>query len=101
MDEADPTAADPNIGLKTRSEYTKLSKLVTVRGKVHENIFNQPCLLPNKTRLYIMFTPNRDAYCLMASKNTADYKNQIKKIRLLLHTVIVSDEVPLGNTKNT
>ena len=98
MDEADPTAADPNIGLKTRSEYTKLSKLVTVRGKVHEDIFNQPRLLPNKSRLYIKFTPNRDAYCLMANDNNAKYKIQIKEMRLLLHTVIVSDEVQLGNT---
>ena len=99
MDEADPTAADPNLGLKARSEYTKLSKLVTVRGKVHEDIFNQPRLLPNKSRLYIKFTRNKDAYCLMASENNAEYKIKIEEMSLLLHTVTVSDEVQRENAR--
>ena len=79
MDAADPSAADGvvNTGLKARAEYSNESKLVTVRGKLHEDLFNQPRPLPSNNRLDIKFTRNKDAYCLMSNAANADYKVKI------------------------
>ena len=95
MDVADPTLADDavNDGLKTRAEFTALSKLVTVRGKLHEDIFNQPRPLPNNCNLYIRFTRNKDAYCLMSSVANAAYTIDIEEMTLYVKKIKVSDTV--------
>ena len=43
MNASNPNAGNDvvNGGLKARAEYSKESKLVTVRGKLHEDLFNQ------------------------------------------------------------
>ena len=48
MEEMD-ISADPvfNIGLKTRSEWTKTSKIVELQGRIHSGLFNQGKLILN------------------------------------------------------
>ena len=95
MDVADPSAADnaANHGLKKRAEYSKESKLVTVRGKLHEDLFNQPRPLPSNSRLYIRFTRNKDQYCLMSSVENANYKIDIEEMTLHIRKIHVTDDV--------
>ena len=95
MDVADPSAADnaANHGLKKRAEYSKESKLVTVRGKLHEDLFNQPRPLPSNSRLYIRFTRNKDQYCLMSSVENANYKIDIEEMSLHIRKIHVTDDV--------
>ena len=90
MDVADPSAADGNEGLKKRAAYTSASKIVTLRGKLHEDLFNQPKPLPNNNRLYIKFTRNSDKYCLMSSAANADYKIEIVEMALHIRKLKMS-----------
>ena len=93
MDNADPTAADGNLGLKERAEYSKESKLVTVRGKLHEDLFNQPKPLPNKQKLEITFTRHDDKYCLMSDAAGAAYKIVFESMRLYIRKMQMSNAV--------
>ena len=93
MDKADPTAADGNIGLKERAEYSNESRLVTLRGKLHEDLFNQPKPLPNKNRLNIKFTRHDDKYCLMSDAADAAYKIEFQSIALYLRKLTMSKAV--------
>ena len=95
MDVADPSAADnaANHGLKKRAEYSKESKLVTVRGKLHEDLFNQPRPLPSNSRLYLRFTRNKDQYCLMSNVENANYKIDIEEMSLHIRKIYVTDDV--------
>ena len=95
MDAADPSTADDvvNHGLKTRTEYSKLSRLVTVRGKLHEDLFNQSRPLPAGNKLSIKFARNKDAYCLMSNAANAAYKIVIEEMTLYVHKINVSEEV--------
>ena len=43
--------------------HTNESKIVTFRGKLHEDLFNQPKPFPSGNRLYIKFTRNNSKYC--------------------------------------
>ena len=58
MDSGDPTQENGNLGLKQRAEFTSKSKLATVRGKLHLDIFNQPKPLINNSRLHVKLTQN-------------------------------------------
>lgn len=95
MDNADPTAADAvaNTGLKKRAEFTNLSKLVTTRSKLHLDIFNQPKPLVNNCRMYLKFTKNKDAYCLMSGMANAQYKVEIEEMILWIRKLTVSEAV--------
>lgn len=99
MDVADPDAADGNAGLKSRAEYSKLSKSVTVRAKLHEDLFNQPRPLPSGSRLEIKFSRRTDAYCLMSATAQANYKIVIDDMVLHLLKIRVSNSVNLINAK--
>ena len=95
MNAANPNAPlnEVNQGLKSRAEYSKESKLVTVRGKLHEDLFNQPRPLPHDNNLYIRFTRNKDKYCLMSNVENASYKIVIEQMSLYVRKINVSDDV--------
>ena len=93
MDNADPSAADGNEGLKERAVYSNGSKLITVRGKLHEDIFNQSTPLPNKTKLDIKFTRHDDAYCLMSNAEDAAYKIKIESMALHIRKIHMTQSV--------
>ena len=91
MDVANPSAADGNAGLKERAEYSKESRVVTLRGKLHEDLFNQPKPLPNKNRLDIKFTRHDDKYCLMSDAVGAAYKIEFESIVLYIRKLHMSN----------
>ena len=91
MDKANPNEADGNAGLKERAKYSKESKEVTVRGKLHEDLFNQPKPLPSKNRLYIKFTRSKDSYCLMSDADNAAYIIEIVEMSLHIRKVKMSN----------
>ena len=93
MDVANPSAADGNAGLKERAEYSKESRVVTLRGKLHEDLFNQPKPLPNKNRLDIKFTRHDDKYCLMSDAAGAAYKIEFESIVLYIRKLHMSNAV--------
>ena len=93
MDSGDPTQENGNLGLKQRAEFTSKSKLATVRGKLHLDIFNQPKPLINNSRLHVKLTQNKDAYVLMSGEADPHYKVEIKDIILWVRKLIVSDQV--------
>ena len=81
MNNTDPEDNTGNDGLKQRAEFTKESKLVVTRGKLHLDIFNQAKPLINNCRMNIKFTKNKDAYCLMCAEDKA-YKIEIEDMIL-------------------
>ena len=95
MDAADPNAADNvvNHGLKRRAEYSRQSRLITVRDKLHEDLFNQPRPLPKNNSLYIRFKHNKDKYCLMSNMKNVSYKIDIEQIFLYVRKICVADEM--------
>jgi len=93
MDIADPEAADGNAGLKSRADLTKLSKAVTVRAKLHGDIFNQPRPLPSGNRLDIKFSRNPDSFCLMTAEADKKYKIIIEDMALHFLKIRVSKSV--------
>ena len=95
MNASNPNAGNDavNGGLKARAEYSKESKLVTVRGKLHEDLFNQPRPLSSNNNLHIRFTRNKDKYCLMSNVKNAAYKIVIDEMVLHMRKIYVSDSV--------
>ena len=95
MDVSNPDAADGNAnhGLKKRAKMSALSKVMEIRGQLHADLFNQPRPLPRNSRLYITFTRNKDAYCLMSNTADAAYTIVIDEMTLWVHKMFVSDEV--------
>ena len=91
MDVANPGAADGNAGLKKRAKHTNESKIVTYRGKLHEDIFHQPKPLPSGNRLYIKFTRNNNKYCLMSDTAEAAYIVEIVEMSLHIRKLKMSD----------
>ena len=74
MDNLDPNpAADAavNKGLKKRAALIAESKLVTVRGRLHLDIFNQPKPLVKNSRMVLRFQKNSDDYLIMAETEKA------------------------------
>ena len=94
MDAADPSAADDvvNHGLKKRSEHTKRSRLLTLRGKLHEDIFHQGRHLPAGVKMDLRFSRNSDDYCLMSNAANAAYKIKIEEMSLYVHKVSMYSE---------
>ena len=93
MDIADPEAADGNAGLKSRADLTKLSKDVTVRAKLHGDMFNQPRPLPSGNKLNIKFSRQKDSFCLMTAEADKKYKISIKDMSLHILKIRVADKV--------
>ena len=90
MEEMDITA-DPvlNMGLGTRSEWTKTSKTVELQGRIHSDLFNQEKLILNGVDLTVKLHHHKPEFCLLSADTTPAYKITIvdaifyvKKIKL-------------------
>ena len=75
MEEMD-TSADPvlNTGLKTRSEWTKTSKIVELQGRIHSELFNQEKLILNSVDLVVKFHRHKPEFCLLRKDTTPAHK---------------------------
>ena len=104
MDNADPapeTANAPvNEGLKQRADFTKESKLVVTRSKLHVDLFNQAKALMNNIKMVLKFTRNSDTYCLMTNEATPSYKVVIEDMTLWIRRVGVTSQVAASVIKN-
>ena len=99
MDAADPEAVDGNAGLKSRAEHSKLSKAVTVRAKLHGDMFNQPRPLPSGNELKIKFSRQKDSFCLMTTEADKKYKIIIEDMSLHILKIRVSTKVQQLNAE--
>ena len=97
MDNADPspaTAEDPvNNGLKERYEFTKESKRVSVRSRVHADLFNQPRPLINMVPLRVKFHINKPEYVLMSNSADPAFKLVLEEMTLRLRFIKPADEI--------
>ena len=75
MDEMGITA-DPvlHTGLGTRSEWTKTSKTVELRGRIHSDLFNQEKLIPNGVDLMVKLHRHKPEFCLLSVDTAPAYK---------------------------
>ena len=95
MDAADPTLADdanPNLGLRARYVFSKLSGTIEMTGPLFSDIFMSERLLLSYVDLKVILNRNSDAFCLMASKNDAYLK--IRKVKVN-PSIAVAHEVAL------
>jgi hypothetical protein len=77
MDVADPTvanAANANLGLKKRYEFSKTSGTVEMTGPIFCDVFMTERLLLSFVDLKLVLNRNSREFCLMASEDGADYR---------------------------
>ena len=75
MEEMD-ISADPvlNMGLGTRSEWTKTSKTVELQGRIHSDLFNQEKLILNGVDLTVKLHRHKPEFCLLSADIAPAYK---------------------------
>ena len=97
MDNSNPspaaTTAPVNEGLKRRFEYTKESKRVAVRSRIHSDLFNQPRPLVNMVPLCVKLLLNKNEYCLMSEKSDVPYQIVIEEMSLRVRYIKLADEI--------
>ena len=75
MEEMD-ISADPvlNTGLKTRSEWTKKSKIVELQGRIHTYLFNQENLTLNGVDVTVKLHRHKSEFCLLRADTAPAYE---------------------------
>ena len=75
MEEMD-ISADPvlNMGLGTRSEWTKTSKIVQLQGRIHSDLFDQEKLILNGVDLTVKLHRHKPEFCLLSADTAPAYK---------------------------
>ena len=75
MEEMD-ISADPvlNTGLRTRSEWTKTSKIVELQGRIHSDLFNQEKRTLNGVDLTVKLHRHKPEFCLLSVDTAPAYK---------------------------
>ena len=68
MEEMD-IIADPvlNTGLETRSEWTKMSKIIELQCRIHSDLFNQEKLILNDVDLMVKLHRHKPEFCLLSA----------------------------------
>ena len=69
-------SADPvfNTGLGTRSEWTKMSKIVELQGRIHLDLFNQEKLILNGVDHTVKLHRHKPEFCLHSGDTNPVYK---------------------------
>jgi hypothetical protein len=111
MDVPDPAGA--NQGLTDRAAWFAASRVVTLIGRPHLDLFHQPKLIPSNIDLKMRFIPNTHAFVLKtpagadAAHPHPNYRLQIMSARLFIHSkevapsLILSQEKQLQNANYT
>ena len=75
MEEMD-IGANPvlNTGLGTRSEWTKISKIVVLQGRNHSDLFNQEKLILDGVDLTVKLHRHKPEFCLLSADIAPAYK---------------------------
>ena len=100
MDAADPTLADdanPNLGLRARYVFSKLSGTIEMTGPLFSDIFMSERLLLSYVDLKVVLNRNNDAFCLMASENDANYRVKLADAYLKTRKVKVNPSIAVAH----
>ena len=62
------------MGLGTRSEWTKTSKIVGLQGRIHSDLFNQEKLILNGVDLSVKLHCHKPEFCLLSGDTSPAYK---------------------------
>ena len=94
MEEMD-ISADPvlNIGLKTRSEWTKTSKIVELQGRIHSDLFNQEKLTLNGVDLTVKLHRHKPKFCLLSADTAPAFKITIVNAILYVKKIELTPSV--------
>ena len=97
MDNTNPVPANAtaavNEGLKRRFEYTKESKRVIVRSRIHSDVFNTDRPLINMVPLRLKFKLNNDKYCLLSDKDNVPYKIVVEEMVMRVRYEKLADDL--------
>ena len=75
MEEMDISADSVlNTGLGTRSEWTKVSKIVELQGRIHSDLFNQEKLILNGVDPTVKLHRHKSEFCLLSADIASAYK---------------------------
>ena len=94
MEEMD-ISTDPvlNTGLGTRSEWTKISKTVELKGRIHSDVFNQEKLILNGVDLTVKLHSHKHEFCFLSADIAPAYKIIIMDAILYLKKIELTPSV--------
>ena len=100
MEEMD-ISADPvlNTGLRTRSEWTKMSKIVELQGRIHSDLFNQENLILNGVDLMVKLHRHKPEFCLLSADTDPAYKITIMDAILYVKKIELTPSVFNASTQ--
>ena len=93
MENADPSLAAANPGLKARYVFSHESGIIEMIGPILSDIFMSERLLLSYVDLKVTLNRNTDEFCLMASEDGADYKVKLIDVYLKIRQVKVSPSI--------
>ena len=99
MDVSNPTAAaaNANLGLKARYEFSKTSGIIEMVGPIFRDVFFSERLLLSSIDLKVVMNRASNEFCLMASEVDADYRVKLIDANLKLRKVKVNPSVSLAH----
>ena len=101
MDSVNPVAnADAvNTGLKERYNLSKESKMVSMEGKIHSDLFAQERYILGGIPIKLKLVQTSAAFSLVSSADPATYKVVIEDCVFRVRRVNVSSTVMIGHTE--
>jgi len=99
FDVTDPTATGTNDGLKSRANFTNLSKTVDLFGRLHSDLFHQERLLLNSVDVRVKLLRNKDAFCLMCGDADPKFKINLTHASLFVRKVLPSPSILLAHNQ--
>ncbi|CAB4021329.1 hypothetical protein BSL78_29952 [Paramuricea clavata] len=99
MDVANPTAtaANANLSLKAKYEFSKTSGIIEMAGPIFCDVFFSERLLLSYVDLKVVMNRASNEFCLMASEVDADYRVKLIDANLKLRKVKVNPSVSLAH----
>lgn len=97
FDDSDPDGQ--NIGLYTRSQFFKDSKLVDLQGNIYHPLLALERYILNSTGMTIKFFKSKPEFYLMSSDEIADYRIEIVSMHLNICRVSVNPGVIYGHNE--
>ena len=100
MDAADPTLGDdnnPNLGLRTRYVFSKLSGTIEMTGPLFSDIFMSERLLLSYVDLKVVLNRSSNAFCLMASEDNSDFRVKLTDAYLKVRKVKVNPSIAVAH----
>ena len=87
-----------NTGFVARSQFTNVSRVVDMIGKIHSDLFFQDKYILNDVGVRIRLNRTKDTFCLMADA-AATFKVKILDCKLYVRKVKISPSVFIAHNK--